>query len=87
MKLLEAHMTRKTAQQFEITIKGKVQPDWSDWFDCLEIAPGFEADGSQTTILTGMVADQAALRGILNRLWDMNLSLISVRQKRKEIEK
>ena len=35
-------------------------------------------DNSPTTLLTGPVADQAALRGLLNKIWDLNLSLISV---------
>jgi hypothetical protein len=35
-------------------------------------------DGTPITALTGSVADQAALRGILNRLWDLNLTVISV---------
>jgi hypothetical protein len=35
-------------------------------------------DGAAVTVLSGPVVDQAALRGILNTLWDLNLTLISV---------
>jgi len=37
-----------------------------------------EDDGQPITTLTGPVADQAALRGILNKLWDLNLTLLGV---------
>jgi len=36
------------------------------------------ADGCPSVVLTGPVADQAALRGVLTRLWDLNLDIISV---------
>ena len=39
-----------------------------------------EADGMQVTTLSGVMIDQAALRGLLNRLWDLNLVLRSVQQ-------
>ena len=39
-----------------------------------------EANGMQVTILSGEIVDQAALRGLLNRLWDLNLVLRSVQQ-------
>ena len=34
--------------------------------------------GRPTTVLTGLLADQAELRGVLNRIWDLNLAVISV---------
>jgi len=60
---------------YEIQILGRLGQDWSDWLDGMAIS--FERG---VTTLTGPVADQAALRGILTRLWDVNLALVSVRR-------
>ncbi|OQY18769.1 MAG: hypothetical protein B6I34_10300 [Anaerolineaceae bacterium 4572_32.1] len=64
---------------YRIRVEGKLDEGWSDWFDGMTVT--FESD---TTTLTGTVADQAALRGILTKIWDLNLTLISV--KRVEID-
>jgi len=61
-------------QRIEIRVKGQVDRDWSDWFGGLQIT--HTADGG--TILTGPVRDQAELRGILSRLANLGLELISV---------
>jgi hypothetical protein len=65
---------------YQIKVQGSVDPHWSDWFNGLNLT--LELDGEETpfTTLTGRVPDQAALRGVLNKLWDMNLTLISVTQ-------
>jgi len=60
---------------YQIKMQGKLDESWSGWFNGMAIA--FDRD---TTTLTGAVADQSALRGILTRLWDLNLALISVMQ-------
>ena len=60
-------------RQFSITIKGQLDKQWTGWFENMEIS----YDGEHT-ILTGQVIDQAALHGILNRIRDLNLTLISV---------
>ncbi len=67
---------------YEITVEGCVDPGgWSDWFDEMELAQAAGLDGRPITVLTGKLPDQAALRGILTRLWDLNLTLISVTRK------
>jgi hypothetical protein len=58
---------------YQIKVQGRLDETWSGWFNSMTIT--FEGD---TTTLTGAVVDQAALRGILSRLWDLNLALISV---------
>lgn len=60
--------------RFEIRIQGQLDAGWSDWFDGFELTAG--RDG--TTILTGPVTDQAALHGILRRIGDVGLTLLSV---------
>ncbi len=63
---------------YQIKVEGCVDPGWSDWFGEMELAQATGEAGEPITILTGWLADQAALRGILTRLWDLNLTLISV---------
>jgi hypothetical protein len=65
---------------YEIRVRGKLGSHWSDWCGGLRFASEEMEDGSLVTTLTGMVADQAALRGILAKLWDLGLALLSVRQ-------
>jgi hypothetical protein len=55
-----------------------MDPDWSDWLGNMRVVVRKEADGTALTTISGELADQAALRGLLNRLWDLNLTLYSV---------
>jgi hypothetical protein len=61
---------------YRIRVRGRLDGAWADWFDGL--ARAFEGGGDGTTILTTVALDQAALRGLLCRLWDLNLALLSV---------
>jgi len=65
------------APVYQITVQGALDPEWAAWLHGLTLA-STEGDGLTVTTLSGPVADQAALRGILNKLWDLNLTLISV---------
>jgi hypothetical protein len=73
-----AQLPDREPARYQIKIQGKIRETWSAWLSGLEIST--EPAGAETriTTLTGSVADQAALRGILCRLWDLNLTLISV---------
>jgi hypothetical protein len=62
-----------TMLQVEIRVKGQIDENWSEWFAGLEIA---HTDQDET-ILTGDVVDQAALYGLLARLRDLGLPLVS----------
>jgi hypothetical protein len=63
---------------YEITVKGTLDQAWSDWFSNVVITVDEDRDGRASTILSVRVDDQAALRGMLNKLWDLNLTLLSV---------
>jgi hypothetical protein len=65
---------------YQIRVKGNLDRKWSDWFDGLTIAP--QADDE--TLLVGPVADQAALHGLLAKIRDLGLPLLSVERKEKE---
>ncbi len=62
---------------YEIRIEGQLEPCWSEWLEGMTITP---LDTGET-LLTGPVADQAALHGLLNRIRDMNLKLLCVEKK------
>ncbi|HEX8993040.1 MAG TPA: hypothetical protein VF784_15265 [Anaerolineales bacterium] len=67
-------MTMDRAWLYEIRIEGRLQERWSEWFDGLAI----RSDRDDETILTGQLPDQAALYGVLSRIRDLNLILVSV---------
>jgi hypothetical protein len=59
---------------YEITIKGELDGHWSVWFDGLRITK----QGNGNATIAGLIADQAALHGILVRIRDLGLPLVSV---------
>ncbi len=67
----------RAAGRYEIRIEEALSPDWSAWFDDLEIVPGDES-GAGGTLLRGSFPDQAALFGALGRVRNLNLTLVSV---------
>ncbi len=60
--------------QYEIRVKGHLAPRWAAWFDGMTLTAG--DDG--TTVIHGTVADQSALHGLLRKLGDIGLPLVSV---------
>ena len=73
-------MNRSTRDQpggwYEIRLDGRLDPRWAYLFDGFDVNPG--EDGS--TVLRGRVADQAALHGVLHRVRDIGVPIISVAQ-------
>jgi len=59
---------------YEIRLQGRLDPRWASWFDGLAVTN--HTDG--TTVIHGTVTDQAALHGLLQRLRDLGLPLLSV---------
>ena len=59
--------------KYQIRVKGRLDSSWSDWFDGFSI----NGDGDET-VLVGVVTDQSALHGVLAKINDLGLSLISV---------
>ena len=64
---------------YEIQVQGELDRGWEEWFDGFSVLVQHASEQSCTTTFLGPVADQSALRGILCKLWDLNLTLISVR--------
>ncbi len=63
---------------YQIKIAGRLDQSWADWLGDVRINPEPQNDGSIITILTVDVADQSTLFGILDRIRDLNLSLITI---------
>lgn len=65
---------KRQLQWYEIRLQGLLGPEWAEWFDGMEI----RAEAGERTVLSGPLADQAALHGLLARVRDLNLVLVSV---------
>jgi hypothetical protein len=61
---------------YQIKVKGILDEQWSDWFDGMTVKPHSHED----TTLTGLIRDQAALHGLLSKIRDLGLTLLSVRR-------
>jgi hypothetical protein len=66
---------RAPSAGYEIRVEGVLDQRWTAWFEDLEIT----SDHNQT-VISGPLADQAALHGLLNRVCDLGLVLVSVRR-------
>ena len=73
-KQLDPETDPEQPSVYQIRIKGQLGREWADWFDGLTITPEENGD----TLLTGPVIDQAALHGLLKKVRDLGLPLVSV---------
>ena len=71
-KMNDTHISN--AQYYEIRLKGHLEARWVKWFNGLAI----KLEDNGDTLLTGPVVDQAALHGLLKRVRDLGLPLLSV---------
>ena len=67
---------RPAVGRYEVRITGHLDARWAAWFDGLTVSHG--SDG--TTVLSGPITDQAALHGVIQRVRDLGLPLVSVTQ-------
>ena len=59
---------------YEIRVEGVLDSQWAAWFDGLQVS-----DDGEETVISGLLADQPALHGVLAKIRDLGLCLISVR--------
>lgn len=76
--MAQASSSRRPQQpvRYEIYIRGQLDPSWSHWFEGLDVTP---LDNGET-LIAGPIPDQAALRGILAKVFDLGLWILSVRR-------
>ena len=60
--------------KYRIRIKGYMDTKWADWFDGFSIS----YEGENTTIMLGEIVDDAALHGVLKRIRDLGITLLSI---------
>ena len=63
---------------YEIKIEGHLKEAWTEWLNGMVVSIQNLNGETQSTTITVHIPDQAALRGVLNKLWDLNLTLLSV---------
>ena len=73
--------------EYEIEIQGRLDKKWSGWFDNMNLRIEDETNGPTTTVISGLVADQAALYGLLNRIRDLGIPLLSVQLMNSDIHR
>lgn len=78
MKVVHQTLNLDQPATYQIKVPGRLDESWSDWVEGMTITIESGGNGSSTTTLTGTVADQAALQGILRRLYSLGIPLISV---------
>jgi hypothetical protein len=71
-----AGATPEEPPRYELRVKGVLDPGWSAWFEGLRVT----SDQAGQTTIAGPVADQAALHGLLAKVRDLGLELLSVRR-------
>ena len=67
-------MPEDEATVYQIRVRGQLDQRWADWFDGMAITPAGDGD----TLLTGQVEDQAALLGLIRKVRDLGIPLVSV---------
>ena len=77
MKEFKPKLTLDRPATYQIKVPGHLDERWSDWAGGMTVTVEYEEDGPTITILTGSL-DQAALQGLLRRLYSLGLPLISV---------
>lgn len=63
---------------YQIQLEGTLDESWSAWFSGFQMQNKEDENGRTLTTLTGPAPDQAALRGLVNKIWDLNLILVSI---------
>ena len=77
MKHIKRKLTLDRPATYQIKVPGHLDESWTEWDGRMTVTVESESDGRPVTILTGTV-DQAALQGLLRRLYSLGLPLISV---------
>jgi hypothetical protein len=72
------HLSKDQPAIYRIEMDGNIDQRILTWFDDMTLSTGSREEGKTTSILVGLVADQAALHGLLNRIYTLGFLVISV---------
>ena len=75
---MKQELTLDTPATYQIIVQGYLEKHWSDWFEGMDILPNVNKEGMRFTKLTGIIIDQAALHGVIRKLYDLGMPLLSV---------
>jgi hypothetical protein len=78
MTITPNRLSMDQAATYQIKLQGRLSDNWSNWFEGMVMSVSENENGSTLTVLTGPVLDQAALHGLLSRIRDLSLPLLSV---------
>ena len=73
-------------RRYRIEIQGRLTKGWEDWFSVIELRIHEAKDGSCVTVLESSAMDQTALHGLLSKVRDLNLPLLSVNPRNNVLE-
>ena len=68
------------SKNYRIRVQGRLDESWSVWFDGMAVESQIDINGEPVTTLSGGIPDQSALHGILNKIRNMGLPLLSIEQ-------
>ncbi len=74
------HTQNSMPADYQIRLQGKLDETWSAWFDDMRVSLERDEEGQPVTILTGCVIDQPALHGLLSRIRDLGLMIVSIQR-------
>ncbi len=78
MKKADEKLSLDRPATYQIKVQGRLDESWSDWFEGMTITVESHRNRPTITVLTGVVADQAALQGLLDGLYSLGLTLLAV---------
>jgi len=78
VKRMNKERETRHESQYRIVASGTLDDCWAGWFNHMEISTELDENGNPIMVLTGSVVDQAYLRGLLIKIWDLNMEIISV---------
>ena len=67
---------------YQIMVAGNLDQTWVSWFNQMKITTEEDHNDGPITVFTGPISDQAELRGLLIKIWDLNLEVLSVQKMR-----
>jgi len=76
---IESEFSFQKSAIYKIKVEGVLKENWVDKFQGLKIRKESSSSGKSVSVLSGRINDQSALSGLLNTLYDYNMTILSVK--------